>query len=95
METAQKAIRETNHVTYCCLLHSMDDEICFNLVDTVKTENLLDGDAALAWKNLLIRFEPNQFGNFLQKVSRNVNKTLIFCTWNRKTLTKKFEPRGQ
>ena len=58
METAQIAIRELNHVAYCCLLHCMNDETCFNLVDTAKTENLPDGDTAPAWKNLLTRFEP-------------------------------------
>ena len=65
MQEGPKAIREMNHVAYCCLLHCMDDEICFNLVDTAKTENLPDEDAALSWKNLLTRFEPNQFGNLL------------------------------
>ena len=49
-----------NHVAYCCLLHCMNDDICFNLVDTAKTERLPDGDAALAWKSLLTRYEPKQ-----------------------------------
>ena len=48
MQEGPKAIREMNHVAYCCLLHCMDDEICFNLVDAAKTENLPDGNAALA-----------------------------------------------
>ena len=43
----------------------MNDDICFNLVDTVKTENLADGDASLSWKNILTRYEPKQFGNLL------------------------------
>ena len=49
-ETGRK-IRDTNKVAYCYLLYCTNDEICFNLVDTAKTETLLDGDAALAWKN--------------------------------------------
>ena len=65
MEDVPRAIREMNHVAYCCLLHCIDDEICFNLVDTAKTENLPDVDAALAWKNLLTRFEPKQYGSLL------------------------------
>ena len=43
----------------------MNDEICFILVDTAKTENLPDGDASLAWKNLLTRYDSKQFGNLL------------------------------
>ena len=39
----------------------MNDDICFNLVDTAKTENLADRDAALAWKSLLTRYEPKQY----------------------------------
>ena len=58
MQDGRKVIRYMNHVVYCSLLHCRDDEICFNLVDTAKTENLPDGDAALAWKHLLTRFEP-------------------------------------
>ena len=82
METAQKAIRETNHVTYCCLLHSMDDEICFNLVDTAKTEHLPDGDTALAWKNLLARFELNQFRNLLSLKNEFFTKSFEECKQN-------------
>ena len=48
MNDRQKAIREMNQMAYCCLLHCMNDEIFFILVDTAKTESLLDGDAALA-----------------------------------------------
>ena len=48
MDEKDIAIREVNQVAYCCLLHCMNDDICFNLVDTTKTENLLDDDAALA-----------------------------------------------
>ena len=59
MNDRQKAIRELNHVAYCCLLHCMNDEICFNLVDTAKTKNLPDGDAAVAWKNLFTMLNPN------------------------------------
>ena len=36
MEEAQKLFREINEVAYCYLLYCMNDEICFNLVDTAK-----------------------------------------------------------
>ena len=44
------AIRDLNQTAYCCILYCMNDDIRFSLVDTVKTENLPYGDAALAWK---------------------------------------------
>ena len=31
-------------------------------MDTARTDDLPHGDASLAWKNLLTRFEPRQFG---------------------------------
>ena len=42
MQEEEIAIREMNQVAYCCLLHCMNDDICFNLVDTAKTESLPD-----------------------------------------------------
>ena len=48
MEDNDMAIRDMKKVAYCCLLHYMNEYICFSLVDTAKTENLQDGDAALA-----------------------------------------------
>ena len=38
MEVEDIAFREMKQVAYCCLLHCMNDDICFNLVDTAKTE---------------------------------------------------------
>ena len=54
----------------------MNANICFNLVDTAKKENLLDGDAALAWKNILTRCEPKQFGSLLTLKNKLFSKTL-------------------
>ena len=57
----------------------MNDNICFNLVDNAKTEKLPDGDAALAWKNLLTRYEPKQFGSLLILKNEFFSKTLENC----------------
>ena len=66
MNKKELAIRELNQSAYCCLLYSMDEHISFNLVDMAKSKNLPDGDVALAWKNLLTRYEPRQYGTLLE-----------------------------
>ena len=100
MDGEQIANKEMNQEPYCCLLHCMNDEICFNLVDTAKTENLPDGDAAPGWKNLSTRYEPNYYGflltlkqDFVTKTLKNVNRIPIFCTLKSKKFVKKFKPR--
>ena len=65
IEAKDKAIRDLNQVAYCCLLHCMIEDISFALVETAKTEDLPDGNIALAWKNLLTRYEPKQYGTLL------------------------------
>ena len=42
MDEKDQAIRDLSQAAYCCLLYSMDEHISFNLVDTAKSENLLD-----------------------------------------------------
>ena len=76
------AIRDLNQAAYCCLLHCMNDDISFSLVDTAKTENLPDGDAALAWKNLLTRYEPKQYGILLNLKRDFMTKSLDECEQN-------------
>ena len=46
MDEKDQAIRDLSQAAYCCLLYSMDEHISFNLVDTAKSENIPDGDAA-------------------------------------------------
>ena len=70
------AIRDLNQAGYCCLLYSMEEHISFNLVDTAKSENLPDGDVALAWKNLLTRYEPRQCGTPLELKRKFMTKSL-------------------
>ena len=57
----------------------MDEHISFNLVDTAKSENIPDRDAALAWKNLLTRNEQRQYGTLLELKSNFMTKSLQEC----------------
>ena len=71
MQTKDIAIRDLSQAAYCCLLYSMEDDISFTLVETAKLENLPNGDVALAWKNLLNRYESKQYGTLLN-LKRNI-----------------------
>ena len=86
MNDNELAIRELNQAAYCCLLYSMEEHISFNLVDTAKSENLPDGDVALAWKNLLTRYEPKQYGTLLELKRNFMTKSLQECKNNLDTL---------
>ena len=76
------AIRDLNQSAYCCLLYCMNDEISFSLVDTAKTGDLPDRDAALAWRNLLTRHEPKQYGILLNLKRDFMTKSLEECEQN-------------
>ena len=80
MDNRDLAIRELNQAAYCCLLYSMDEH--FNLVDTAKSKNLPDRDVALAWKNLLTRYEPRQYGTLLEVKRKFMTKSLQECENN-------------
>ena len=55
---AKMKIKNANELAYNDLLLSCTDEVTFGYVDEACTDDLPDGDAALAWKNLLNKFEP-------------------------------------
>ena len=76
MSEKDSAIRDLSQAAYCCLLYSMEEQINFYLVDTAKLENLPDGDVALAWKNLLTRYEPRQYGTLLELKRNFMTKSL-------------------
>ena len=76
MNEKDLAIRDLSQAAYCCLLYSMEEHISFNLVDTAKLENLPDGDVALAWKNLLTRYEPKQYRTLLELKRNFMTKSL-------------------
>ena len=73
------------------MLHCINDDISFNLVDTAKTEKLPDGDAALAWKNLLTRYAPKQYGILLNLRREFMTKSLDECEQNLDVLYLEFE----
>ena len=57
------ALRDANEMAYEALLLLIDGEqatgrVAFNIVRGSKTEELADGDAALAWKRLCDKYEP-------------------------------------
>ena len=76
LDEKDQAIRDLSQVAYCCLLYSMEEHISFNLVDTAKSDNLPDGDAALAWKNLLSRYEPRMYGTLMEWKKKFMTKSL-------------------
>ncbi len=55
----QALARKANEAAYNDLLLSFEYVTNFHLVDQVVTGDLPDGDAAVAWKNLLARHEPS------------------------------------
>ena len=57
----------------------MEDDISFVLVDTARSENLPDRDVVLAWKNLLTRYEPKQYGTLLELKRSFMTKSLQEC----------------
>ena len=82
MNEKDMAIRDLNQAADCCLLYCMNDDISFSLVDTAKTRDLPDGDAALAWRNLLTRHEPKQYGILLNLKRDFMTKSLEKCEQN-------------
>ena len=55
----QKKNKIANEKAYNDLLLSCEDEVCFGAVDEAITTALPDGDANLAWKNLMARYESS------------------------------------
>ena len=82
MDDKDLAIRDLSQAAYSCLLYSMDEHISFNLVDMAKLKNLPEGDATLAWKNLLTRYQPRQYGTLLDLKRNFMTKSLQECENN-------------
>ena len=64
----------------------MEDELSFTVVETAKLENLPHPDVALAWKKLLTRYEPKQYGTRLDLKRSFMTKSLQECENNPDTL---------
>jgi hypothetical protein len=50
--------RAANNNAYSELISCCEDEVSFSIVDAAITDALPSGDARLAWKNLVARYEP-------------------------------------
>jgi hypothetical protein len=50
--------RAANNNAYSELISCCEDEVSFSIVDAAVTDALPSGDARLAWKNLVARYEP-------------------------------------
>ena len=59
LSSNEEEIIELNTIAYNDLLQSCSEAISFNLVRTGITEDLPDGSAAQAWKNLCSKYSPN------------------------------------
>jgi hypothetical protein len=54
-----------NDVAYAKLLISCEDNLCFELVHSSRSEQLPEGDAHVAWSNLMSNFEPKTKANLI------------------------------
>ena len=65
-----------NDVAYAELLISCEDNLCFELVNSSRSEQLPEGDAHLAWSNLMSKFEPKTKANLIQMKKEFVQNVL-------------------
>ena len=57
-----KKMRKLNNYGFYCLNYAIECKVCFNIIDSCRTENLPEGDCCRAWKMLKDKFEPSQAG---------------------------------
>jgi len=55
-----------NNIAYAELLISSESDICLGIVHTSRTEMMPEGDARLAWKNLVDKYEPTTKANLIK-----------------------------
>ena len=58
--------RKANNMAYSDLRLCMIDEVSFGIVAESVTEELPDGSAAVAWKNLVDKYQPKTGANLVQ-----------------------------
>jgi gag-polypeptide of LTR copia-type len=56
----------TNDIAFSELIIACASEVCVGNVDTSRSETLPEGDAKLAWKNLVAKFEPTTKANLIK-----------------------------
>ena len=78
--------RKLNDELYVELLLSCEDQVCFGIVDNAKTTALKEGDASLAWKNLLNKFESSSEASKCQtlKKKNDCKAHRTSCKWKKK-----------
>ena len=63
-------------MAYAELLIACEENVCFGIVNSSRSEQLPEGDARLAWSNLVSKFEPNTKANLIQMKKEFVQNTL-------------------
>jgi hypothetical protein len=49
---------KNNNMAFADLMMACEDDVCFDLIDNSRTQELPDGDSRLAWAELKSKFEP-------------------------------------
>ena len=77
-----KRMKKLNNYGFYCLNYAIECKVCFNIIDSCRSENLPEGDCCRAWKMLKDKFEPSQAGTkqnllmeFHQKKLSNLKKS--------------------
>jgi gag-polypeptide of LTR copia-type len=65
-----------NDITYAELLISSEWDICLGLVNSSRSEDMPEGDARLAWKNMVARFAPTTKANLIKTRKQFVESKL-------------------
>jgi hypothetical protein len=65
-----------NDVAYAEVLIAFEDNLCFELVHSSRSEQLPEEDASLAWSNLMSKFEPKTKANLIQMKKEFVQNVL-------------------
>jgi hypothetical protein len=65
---------------YAKLLIACEDNLCFEMVYSSRSEQLPEGDAHMAWSNLMSKFEPKTKANLIQMKREFVQNVLPSAT---------------
>ena len=66
MTDVQLKVQEKNEEGYADLILSMEDEVCFNVVNEARTNDLPDGSLKKAWDNLHAKYAPSTKGELVE-----------------------------
>ena len=71
---------QKNDVPYAEILIACECAICFGIINSSRSEQLPDGDAKLAWDNLVSKFEPRTKASLIQLKRKFVDKKMVSST---------------